>query len=284
MSTDFVWVAADGRTVELNQANGYKVLAGASGLDAPPVELFPEARTTGDGSVLVKRRTGVRSLALPIFVNTGGSPRTAVSLLADVFRGPGTLRVSTDGSTFRDLRGVYYETGLEGDEARGLSLPGVWRKVVVSLQAFDPWWYGDSVGQSMTLGGTTPFDDAVGFDDPVTLFNGGDSTVFTVDGHADAFPVWTITGPFTTLTVEVAGSSQFELAAPLAGGSTITVDSRPQSRGPSLDGGGVDWSLLTAGSRLPVMPTGSTSVSVLTTGTTGDSVVSADFEPRWLTP
>jgi hypothetical protein len=282
---DFIWVNSAGSPLELTAANGYTILAGVYGLDAPPVELFTEARTEGDGSVLVKRRTGVRSVALPMYVNTGGSIRTAVSLLADVFRGPGQLRVSDNGSTFRTLRDVYYETGLEGDEGKAVSMPHAWRKAVISLQALDPWWYANAVGRTMTLGATTAFDaSGVDFDDPDVPFDGGSTTTFQVDGHADAYPVWTIAGPFTTCVVVIAGSESFELAAALADGDTITVDTRPGTRGPSLNGAAVDWSLLTAASRLGTFPIGTTSVSVSSSGTDGGSSVSVTYEPRWLTP
>ncbi len=283
--TLFTWIAADGRTTELTPANGYKVLAGVMGLDAPPVELNTEARTEGDGSLLVKRRTGIRHVLLSIFVDTGSSPRTAVAMLADVFRGPGTLRVSSDGSTFRNLRDAYYETGLEGDEGRGNSLPAYWRKVVVALQALDPWWYADAVTQAIAFGGVVAFDSAaVTFDSPTTPFDGGNATTFMVAGHADAYPVWTLTGPFTSLVVNVNTSGTFQLASALTAGNVITVDTRPGSRGPSLNGGAVDWALLTAASTLPTLPTGTVSVVASTAGTTGASLINVQYEPRWLTP
>ena len=282
---EFIWVAADGRIVELSAVNGYTILAGVQGLDSPPVELFTEARTEGDGSVLVKRRTGVRYVAVPMYVNTGSHIRDAVSFLSDVFRGPGQLRVSDDGVNYRTLRDVYYETGLAGDESRGVSMPSAWRKVVVSLQALDPWWYGNAEGQVMSLGGVSGFSaSGIDFDDPDVPFDGGSSTTFQVGGHEAAYPVWTLSGPFTTCIVLVNGSQQFQLAAAVADGDYVTVDTRPGSYGPSLNGGAVDWSILTAASRLPVLAPGSVSVTVSSSGTDAGSTVIAEYEPRWLTP
>lgn len=281
---EFLWIASDGRIIELTPTEGFTVLAGVTGLDAPPVELFTEARTEGDGSLLVKRRTGIRYVSIPLYVNTGSSSRTAVSLLADVFRGPGTLRVSDNGTTYRNLRNVYYETGLEGDESRDMSRPHAWRKAVVSLQALDPWWYGAAVGQNMTLGDVSGFSaSGIDFDDADMPFDGGNTTTIDVEGHADAYPIWTLSGPFTTCTV-TAGGVTFELAAALADASTVTIDTRPGSRGPSLDGGAVDWSLLTAASRLPTFTPGTVSIDVTAAGTDAGSTVTAEYEPRWLTP
>lgn len=285
VSYEFIWVASDGRNIELSAVNGYTILAGVQGLDAPPVELFSEARTEGDGSVLVKRRTGVRYIALPMYVNTGTHVRAPISLLSDVFRGPGQLRVSDDGVNYRTLRDVFYETGLQGDESRGVSMPHAWRKFVVSLQSLDPWWYASAEGQIMTIGATSAFSaSGITFDDPLTQFNGGNAAVFQVAGHADAYPVWTISGPFTTCIVEVSGSQQFTLAAALADGDTLTVDTRPGSRGPSLNGGAIDWALLTAASRLPTFTPGTVSVTVSSSGTDAGSSLIAEYEPRWLTP
>lgn len=283
---EFVWVAADGRTIALTPTDGFTILAGVQGLDAPPVELFSESRTEGDGSVLVKRRTGVRYVALPLYVNTGQHVRTPISLLSDVFRGPGQLRVSDDGSNYRTLRDVYYETGLQGDESRGVSMPSAWRKFVVSLQALDPWWYASAEGQVMTLGDTSAFSaSGIDFDDPDVPFDGGQSTTFQVGGHADAYPVWTLSGPFDAgCVVLVAGSQQFETADAIPDAQYLTVDTRPASRGPSLNGGAVDWSLLTAASRLPTFTPGTVSVAISSSGTDGGSTVVAEWEPRWLTP
>ena len=282
---EFIWVAADGRITELSPTEGFTILAGVTGLDAPPVELYSEARTEGDGSVLVKRRTGIRYVALPMYVNTGQHVRAPISLLADVFRGPGQLRVSDDGVNYRTLRDVYYETGLEGDESRNVSMPHAWRKFVVSLESLDPWWYASAEGQIMSLGTTEGFDaSGTDFDEPDMPFDGGTSTTFTVGGHTDAYPVWTLTGPFDTCVVTVVGSQQFEIADPLADGDILTVDSRPSARGPSLNGAAVNWSLLTAPSRLPTFAPGVVSIDISSSGADSGSSVVAEWEPRWLTP
>jgi hypothetical protein len=284
ISYEFQWVDTNGGITDLTQANGYTILAGVYGLDAPPVELFTESSTEGDGSLLVKRRTGLRRVDLPMYVNTGSTIRTAISHLADVFRGPGMLRVSDDGETYRNLRNVYYETGLEGDEAKDRSMPKAWRKAVVSLQALDPWWYADAEGRSLAFGDASGFSaSAIDFDADLP-FDGGDTTVIAVPGHADAFPVWTLQGPFDTFSLNVDGVGSFELAAAQADATTITVDTRPGSRGPSLDGAAIDWSLLTGASRLPTLPAGNVSVTVSSSGTDSGSALSVEFEPRWLTP
>ena len=282
------WRTDDGAVTMLTRENGYQVEAGAFGLDAPPVDLIREPRTDGDGSILVKRRTTERAVLLPIFVRADGRHvRHLLAHLADVFRGPGTLTVS-DGFGTRELRQVYYEAGLEGDEARDRAHLNEWRKVVVSLIAMDPWWYDTEADQTLTPGiGNTAFDEAtVDFDDPLTPFDGGTATVYQIPGRAEAFPVWTITGAATTFGVSVIGESSFTIAAALATSATLVVDTRPGATyGPRLGtSGAIDWSLLTAGSRLPRLPNGSTTVVAGVTGDDGNTDLSVAFEPRWLTP
>ena len=137
----------------------------------------------------------------------------------------------------------------------------------------------------MSLGGVSGFSaSGIDFDDPDVPFDGGSSTTFQVGGHEAAYPVWTLSGPFTTCIVLVNGSQQFQLASAVADGDYVTVDTRPGSYGPSINGGAVDWSILTAASRLPVLEPGSVSVTVSTTGTDAGSTIVAEYEPRWLTP
>ncbi len=97
-------------------------------------------------------------------------------------------------------------------------------------------------------------------------------------------PLTTITGPFTTLQVGVAGGETFEITSALSEFDTLTVDAYPGRRGPSLNGGPVDWSLLTPASRLWELPKGATVLNAFATGGTGSSAITVAYRPRWLTP
>lgn len=266
----------------LDDETGVIVTEGAMGLNVPPVTNNVDERTGADGGLLVNRRTPTRVIDLPVEFFDDARARTKIAALASrLNRGPGTLRFDDGAAPARLLRSVVYDGGLEGSELSN----NTFRRGALSLRALDPWWYGAAESRTMSLVAATAFDDAaIAFDSAVTPFDGGGTTTFTVGGDADAYPVWTLTGPFTSLTIVVAGSESFALSSALAAGSYITVDTRPGGRGPSLNGGGVNWALLTAASRLPMFNARSTSVAVSVAGTTGASVVSVAYEPRWLTP
>lgn len=283
----FTWYDADDNATALTAANGYQIEKGGQGLTSPPTVLNLQANTGRDGSTLVKRRRTHRPVVLPLYVNTGGSARDAVGALSSAFEGPGRLRM-TDGTRTRELRQVYYEAGLEGDDSAAVSQPDEWRKVVVSLIAADPYWY-DTTGSTDTVTATTNTGfDAAGttFDAAATPFNGGALTTLTVAGDAPAFPVWTITGAFSTLTIGLAGGDAFQMSSALASSAVLTVDADPRSAtyGPRLGSNPVNWGLLTGASRLFELTPGSPVIYAGGSGTDGNSDVDVAWESRYLVP
>lgn len=279
------WVDSTG-TFTLDDTNGIDVLEGATGLDLPPVSVAWEQRVTFDGAGLVNERFEARQILLPLFFyDAAGNGRDKVAafgrrlLLAG--SAGGELRVTQDGRT-RSLFQVRRTAGLEG-----LETPiGNWRQMPVELTAGDPWWYGAEQLQELVLGGETTFDDAaVDFDDVATPFDGGDSTLVLVDGDTVTYPWFTVTGPFTDLSVTSSTTGQsWQLARPLAAGEVLTVDSRPGRRGPLLTGAvRQDWSWVTNRSRMIELRAGSNSFAVGSDGTTGDSKVELRWRSRFAT-
>lgn len=282
MTITVTCTTATGTVVELHDPTvGCVVLKGAAGLDAPPVSNNIAALLSFDGGVLVKSRRTVRPIVLPLMLTDAARPQTKVAEIAAALVGPSTITFS-DGVITRELLNVIYEAGLEGELSNAMS-GATWRKFAVSLLALDPWWYGESATAQFTISLQIPFDDAATVFDAAVSFDGAASNPILVSGDAPAFPVTTIVGPFTTLTVGLAGGQSFTLAAALAAGSTITVDARPGSRGPSLNGGPVDWSLLTPASRLWELEVGMSVMDVAATGDTGASLISMSWRERWLT-
>jgi len=276
----FTWREADGTETALSDANGYSVLADVKGLDAPPVTNTIEDYISLDGAALTGRRRNVRSVLLPLHVKHPTRVQSRIEELTAMLLATGELAVS-DGTNSRALRDVVYEAGLEGDLARGSAMP-TWRKVVLSLLALDPWWYGDAVAVSLPVAAETAFDAALAFDS-VLPFDGGASVATTVVGHAEAFPVITVVGPATVVTVG-NGEQTWQTAVALMASDTLIVDTRPGHRGPRRNGGNVDWSLLTAASRLWTLTPGLRSVIVGVVGSTGATSVGLTYEPRWSTP
>lgn len=230
-----------------------------------------------DGGVLVDRRHPVRSIALPLFVEHATRIETAVAALATMLQGPGQL-VYADDVNVRTLRKVIYETGIDGSGITTMTQ----RSLVVSLIALDPWFYGPAQSQSLAVATATAFDAAVTFS-AVLPFDGGGTVGVVITGDAEVYPVITVTGPATTLTVG-AGGITWATAVALLAGDTLVVDHRPGTRGPAKNGGVIDWSLLSEASRLWTLPVGTQSVISGATGSSGATSIVVAWEPRWLTP
>lgn len=279
------WTGADAATISLDQlttSDMRATLRGPLGFDVPPVHNSTAARLNASGSALIGRRRLERSVVIPLLIEDPVSIEDAIARLAVAFEGPGTLSYTTASRT-RQLRDVIYSHGMEGDWSSVRAYDN-WRLVDLALVALDPWWYGDGDVAVLTLSAATAFDDAGTTFDAATLFDGAASNPVAVAGDAGAYPVSTITGPFTTLTVGLSGGQSFTLAAALAAGSVITIDTRPGNRGPRLNGGPIDWSLLTSTSRLFELPVGASTLLAQSTGSTGASSVEVTWDERHLTP
>ena len=278
MTRTMTWTAANGEETVLDGSTGITLLHGSLGLEAPNPANIIDEYTGFDGGALVHRRNPVRLIGLGLYLNHPTRIETRVAELAALIRGPGQLTWADDTFT-RTLRQVIYETGIDGS---GITTPTE-RVLSVSLVALDPWWYGPTESRDLVVGVEhTAFSAAIGFSS-LLPFNGGGTESVPITGDADAYPVFTITGPATTLVVGSGGAS-WEIAAALPAGETLVVDHRPTSRGPRLNGGPADWANITEASRLFTMSAGLTTIISGSTGTTGATVVNVSWEPRYLTP
>ncbi len=279
MTTQLTWRDVNGVATVLSEANGYKVLRGAVGLGVAEPKDTIDSYIAFDGAALVKRRRDTLSVILPLFIKHATRAQTLVEQLATAVQGPGELEYA-DGVNTRFLKNVVYSGGLGGNLENAPN--PLWRKVPLALLALDPWWYGPANAAELSVATATAFDAAVSFD-AVLPFDGGASASVSVTGDTSAYPVITVTGPATTLTVGSGGLS-WSINAALIPGDVLVVDHRPGSRGPRKNGGLVDWSLLTQASRLFTLAPGTTSVISGTTGSTGATSISMQYEPRFLTP
>lgn len=279
MTIVLTWRDANSVATVLSEANGYKVLRPAMGLGAAAPQNNIENYVAFDGAALTNRRRGTLPVLLPVLVRDAARAQTLIAALAKMLQGPGQLEYA-DGTNTRYLKSVIYEGGLDGNMADAVN--PLWRKVAVSLLALDPWWYGPATSQVLSTASPTTFDAAVSFDS-VLPFDGGGSTAVPILGDTEIYPVFSVTGPATTLVVS-SGGFGWAIASPLGGGDTLVVDHRPSSRGPRKNGGAVDWSLLTQSSRLFPVAQGTTAVITGATGTTGATVLVMSYDPRYLTP
>ena len=115
-----------------------------------------------------------------------------------------------------------------------------WSKYAITLLADQPYWYGATLSRKFT---TRPPKRHYAAEDPerpegalLYISSSGDiaTAQMTNPGDIPAYPVWTIAGPTTSVTVGVAGKSltvPFEIPE----GKAVRIDTSPS------DGGQIAW-------------------------------------------
>lgn len=280
------WVSPGGTTTELY------VQPGASGRFAPPVVIREDEVPGIQGSRFREARHGPREFPLPIFVDcaTEALKRTALRTLIremDPTRGMGKIRVQSPVGDLREIN-CRVVAGLQLDEGKDNAYPG-WQKAVPMFRAFDPYWYDTSdTIRDFTTGVTATFFPFF----PLRLSS---SEVFvdgTVDntGDVEAWPVWEITGPGSSIVLRDLGTGAFTNltsgigAVTLDSSEVITIDTRPGVKTVTKNDGTNLWPYLSTDSQLWPLYSGSTSFRVEMGAATSDSKVRLTYRPRYLTP
>lgn len=234
MAERIVWTSADGATaIDLtDEAAGYTVnAAGTAGLRSVAYELTTTRYAGIDGETVnfVHATPNEPTLGLMVRADGEADLRAKIRGLVRAMRpkaGPGTLTVSNETGESRSLT-CYCTDGLPGQEDTNSVLVGAWWRAALKFYAPDPWWLGDEQDVSIGLGAPTAFFPFF----PLVLSSStvqGQFTVDLSDSDSPAFPVWTITGPGSSLvlTNNTTGRS-LTVAASLASGETMVIDTRP---------------------------------------------------------
>lgn len=293
------WTSAAGDTIVLtDSANGYVSTVGRSGFG--PVDAQIASDQMWDGSSLVRNhRLQPRVITVPLYILAPDTATYLARLRAlqaalrhppDPATGlpvPGRITVHLPDGTQRSAP-AYYQSGASptedqvDDVAAGLvALPNLqWYAPV-------PTWEGEEISQTWQLAGTP---SGVPPMPPVLLGTGTvlGSTQITNPGDADAYPVWTITGPGTPVISNAGTGESYEFTTALAAGQTVTVDCRPVEIAPqtgltAVDNTGTDW--WPAFADYPdfwTLPPGTSSISLEMDGATSASSVSVSASARWL--
>lgn len=234
MAEQITWTSADGSTVIdlTDDSSGYTVAAnGTAGLRSVAYELTTTRYAGIDGETVNAIHATPNEPTIGLLVEADGDAdlRAKIRGLVRAMRpkaGPGTLTVANETGDRRSLT-CYCVDGLPGVESSDGILAGSWWKAALKFYAPDPWWLGDEQSVSIGLGAPTPFFPFF----PLVLSSStvqGQFTVDLSDSDTPAFPVWTITGPGSSLvlTNNTTGRS-LTVAASLASGETMVVDTRP---------------------------------------------------------
>lgn len=199
------WHAPDGTEWVLTPppdlgAHRWLTMAGIAGWGAPPVALPADPHPRG-GVRVRHRRAEARTITWPIHVwgdshlEFVAARRAITNAFVQTRRlGPGVLRVARPDGTARQISGWYVD-GAQGEAGEDW----LHATLVVQLLCEDPWWRA-----------VTPIADRRGYAGAAQPFlhpfmriasaqKLGES-VITNPGDVEAWPVWTITGPATSIT------------------------------------------------------------------------------------
>lgn len=284
-----VWIDPRGNATPLLEANGIIVHDGPLGRMLPPFELTAEAAAGLDGGVLRHVAIPPRDVSIPVTL-VGADifalrrVQRAWSARLNPRAGDSRLRfVFADGSQ-RELTRCRYAGGFLGDEGRANASRWHSRHVLV-VRAFDPFAYDtDDVVVTVAGGNQVEFFPLL----PLNLSSGAIGTASDVvnDGDAPAYPVWTIQGPATGLTLESNDTGE-QIVMPslvLTGSQYLTIDTRPRHKTLLRDDGTnlyrfADWSV----SSLFPLGQGANSVTATIGGSDASTLVTVRFRRGYLT-
>ncbi|GAA4981210.1 phage tail domain-containing protein [Actinopolymorpha pittospori] len=228
-----VWTGPDGRSWDLMNGSaetGVVILdEGVDGLGAAPRTITRRGIATG-GTIARWSYAGERIITLPLMLYSAAGSDEFLTLRRDLTKAftqttppagvprPGVLRIARRDGTWREVSAVYLDGfGWTDDSGRGVTDD----VAVVQLVATDPWWYG-ALEVAVDFQAPAPRSYLSPYEtvSPETAF--GTQTVL-VRGDAPASPVWTITGPATSVSVGIPGGPSWSFGA-VTSGEVITVD------------------------------------------------------------
>ena len=288
----YQWIDALGNNRNLSNLGNPGAVAvglGARGLLMPPVDLTEQATPFSDGARITGTRYPTREVDLPLFVQAASASalRAQLRQIAGWFDptfGDGTLRITSADGSQRELR-CRYAGGLERATDDIQQAGPDWWLLALTLRAADPFFYAvASVGVFFTNAAPVNFFPFF----PLTL--SPSNLISTAqprnDGDAEAWPVWTVTGPMTNLVLanNTTGES-LTLALTLTAADSVVIDTRPGQKGVTKTISGVSSNALgnlTPASVLWALAKGANDVTITLTGSTGATTVALSFTPRYL--
>ncbi|WP_327335844.1 phage tail family protein [Streptomyces sp. NBC_01324] len=265
--------------------NGWVVQPGTKGLDMPGYAITQDESPGIDGYEVRQVRAQGKTITVPVAFWANDSRaaylarRRAFIRSLNPKRGTGTLTLTQPDGATRSI-GVLYSDGMEGDES--LDAAGArWCITVITFSVPSPYWLGDTVTAEWATAAGGAFFPFL----PLTV---GDSQVLgevTVDndGDDDAFPVWTVTGPATSVTLTNHTTGQtLVLTRTITGTDTIVIDTRERRQTALLNGVTNLWPNLSTASSLWPLEVDTNELSLTVAGSTSATRVRMTYQPRYL--
>lgn len=270
---------ANGDTIQFDNST-YIVTDGLKGFGIPATTVRIQESAT-DGGIFRHTKRGIREVDMPIVIvgTDRADTETKMRRLSNALQN--TLGAATLTATYGNgdvyYLSVYYAGG--GETVFGQDGGLTFARWVITLQAPNPFWTSTTgntfkVNAGNTGRGLLPKLSYMRVSSSQAI---GTVTVANTTGDVPSFPVYTIYGPLTTLSV-TTGSTGFTYSAAIASGETITIDT---AAGTVVDQAGVNkYSNLAAAPKLFAIPPGTTTITVNGTGATSATQISCTYYPR----
>lgn len=277
------WTGSDGVTWDLcTGSSGLALGAGVRGLNMPPTRRHVTTSPAVAGSRRRGWSTDEREVFWPLRVfrdGEGADAQAWIDLDAAFWSSmhpdkPGVWSVESPNGK-RSLACVFDNDG--GHSTETIPTLRGWETYGIYLAAESPYWVGEPVRRVWSQSGPVSFYGSSGAT-PFNISSASNLATATVTnpGDVDAWPVWTITGPCTSVTVGVGGRT-VTYPLPVAEGSTLVIDSAPEKRAAQLNGSNV-YRQLSSWDFAPVPAGQDRSLSLSMAGT---GSVSVDITPRF---
>ena len=271
---------ANGDVIPFDGSTGFYLTSGFRGVGIPPTDVRI-SNSAGDGGTWRSTRRGVRDLDLPLTVigtdraDVETKLRRLAAALSDRYGTPMLLARYSDGTSYQ--LEVHYTGGAETQF--GSDAGDQFARWVVTLQAPDPFWTSQqavsfSLGYDATTRGLLP--------NLSQLQVKTDSVIgaFTIEnpGDVEAYPVWSIQGKSTLLSLSLNGIGFTYTENMATGTGKRTINTRTAS---VVDSAGTNlYDNLGTAPKLFAMPPGSSSISLSITGADATTGFAGYFQPR----
>ncbi len=291
MSEIVEWIDADGVSLVLNSpaVTLYQVDWEVTGRFMPRIETRVDEIPGQPGGLLREARHGVHEFILPLSIaaSSESNLRTVLRGLVDRMdptRGTGKIRVTSPVGDQREIHCVY-AAGLEMAERSGSSGPE-YQECPIAFTAYDPYWYDVSpTSETFTITSVATFFPI--FPLRLTASQLVVDDAVTNSGSVDAWPVWTVTGPGSDITLRNLTTGEF-ISFPgrsITTGEILTIDTRPGVKSVTLGDGTSVYSWLDYSSTLWALRRGTNSIRLEMSGADFDvSALSISYYQRYLSP
>ena len=275
---DMTWTGWDGSVWNLsNGSDGTVMMAGVRGMNMPPVQHYTAEHAGTHGARWRGHTVQSREVFWPLQVYSDQGSIEWLERDRAFWKTmrpdkPGVWTVTRPDGQKRSLTLRFQDDGTQTYNTDP-SLAG-WSNYGITLMAEQPYWAGETETGSWVAG------NAVQFFPNLTISPGGTlaSAQLRNPGDVDAWPIWNVYGPTSSVTVGINGRN-ITVPFALLTGQVLTIDTSPRQQTAILDGitdktaqlGVIDFAPLPADQ-----------ISTLTLSVTGSGFVTATVTPLYL--